>query len=339
MRRAAGLLLFVALSAHAHYVPRSEVTAAAQAAAAEAKAYTQAPDLVGAIRQAQLEANSDPLRAEARLQQLLLRLRDAPAQARVEIEALLDYSPRVYTDAIDPEHRGRTVPAFEIAGSARAVLRHWDARTAKATYRDALARADFAALRSAADSRTLAALIDEADAAGLALLQQAALPQPAARVALFERSGDAALIRELLREPADAASRQLPTRIAERLAAPDALALLADTEIHETRRSAARLAIGSLASTHAPARQFLLDTLGDAQGASSATALARSLDDTTLAAIDSVLADGRDNRRTRHALLVLHLSGDARADARLRAYARDAAQPATLREEVRAWLR
>jgi hypothetical protein len=342
MRSAACVLLLalVAPAAQAYYANRAEVAAATEAAASEAKAYSQSALIVAALQQALLQSTVEPLHAEARMQQLLLQLRDAPASAaaRALVLDLLDHSPRTFTDAVDPEQRRRTVPAFEIAGGARAVLRGWDDRSAQARYRDALAQADFATLRAADNPRVLAELIGAADSAELSLLQQADLPQTAARFALFERSADADIARTLLRDAPEATTQQLASTVAQRLPAATALALLGDAQVHERRRSAARLAIGTLVADHAPARAYLLSTLGDAHGASSAAALARNLDGVTLAALAAMLAAGNDDAGTRHALLALRLSDDPRATAQLRAYADDPAQPAALRDEVRAWL-
>jgi hypothetical protein len=192
--------------------------------------------------------------------------------------------------------------------------------------------------RCAQPTIVLAELIGAADSAELSLLQQADLPQTAARFALFERSADADIARTLLRDAPEATTQQLASTVAQRLPAATALALLGDAQVHERRRSAARLAIGTLVADHAPARAYLLSTLGDAHGASSAAALARNLDGVTLAALAAMLAAGNDDAGTRHALLALRLSDDPRATAQLRAYADDPAQPAALRDEVRAWL-
>jgi hypothetical protein len=345
MRSAACLLLLALavppqVAAQTLYAAPAEVAAAVEAASVEAKAYTEAEALIVALQQAQLASSLEPLRAEARLQQLLLRLRETPQSAagRTAVMALLDHSPRVFTDAVDPEHRGRTRPAFTIAGGARAVLRHWDDRAAVGAYRKALAQADLAALRAAENRRAITALVREADEDALWLLHQADLPQPAARLALFERSGDAAIAQSLLRTAPDTATQQLAVVIARRLAPDQALALLGDAQVHQARRSAARLAIGGLVAQHAAARAHLLATLGDAHGASSATALAHHADDATLAALGDLLAERGDGARTRHALLALRLSTDPRATAQLRAYALDERQPPALRAEVRSWL-
>lgn len=345
MRGAACLLLLALavptqVAAQTLYAAPAEVAAAVEAASAEAKAYTDADALVLALQHAQLASSSEPLRAEARLQQLLLRLRESPqnAAARAAITALLTHSPRVYTDAVDPEQRGRTRPAFAIAGGARAVLRHWDDRADIAEYRKALAEADYARLRAARNERMLSALVREADDATLWRLRQARLSQTAVRHALLERTGEVEEARSLLQQPPDAATQRLADTILRRLPAEAAFAVLSDAQVHERRRSATRLALGDLIAVHAPARTHLLSTLGDAHGASSAAALARQPDGPTLNALAAILSTRRDDTRTRHALLALRLSTDPRAIAQLRAYANDALQPPALREAVRSWL-
>ncbi|MEW6168528.1 MAG: hypothetical protein AB1651_12665, partial [Pseudomonadota bacterium] len=302
------LLALASGAAAAGYVARAEVEAAARAAAIEAKAYADQSALVAGLLQAQTRSVVEPLINEARMVALLARLREAPApsaQARSAVEALRDYAVQTYTDPVDPEQRRLQVPAFAVAGAARAALHRWDSAAAKAAYADALVRADLAALHAATDAAALEAVVHEASDAQLQLLRAADLRPPRARLALFERLREPQLARALLRAPAAPEGLELIARIDAVLDAPAAFAVLSDATLDEAYVSAARLAIGRLTPAHAAARAHLLATLGDGEGASSATALARQMDAQTLAALAGILASTGDSRRLRHALLAL----------------------------------
>ncbi|MFP5304335.1 MAG: hypothetical protein ACLGI7_00745 [Gammaproteobacteria bacterium] len=336
------LLALVSSTAVAGYVPRAEVEAAARAAAVEAKAYADRSALVAGLLQAQTRSVVEPLINEARMVALLARLREAPApspQARTAVEALRDYAVQTYTDPVDPEQRRLQVPAFAVAGAARAALHRWDSAAAKAAYADALARADLAALHAATDAAALEAVVREASDAQLQLLRAADLRPPRARRALFERLREPQLALALLRTPATPEGLQLIAGIDTVLDGPAAFAVLSDAALDDAYVSAARLAIGRLVPEHPASRAHLLATLGDGEGASSAAALSHRMDAQTLAALDEIVAGSGDGSRLRHALLALRLSGDAEARSVLARFAADETRPAALRDEVAAWLR
>lgn len=344
MPRAAVALLILLLAgpASAGHAPRADVETAAAAAAIEAKAYPDEAAVLAALRQAQVSSVADPLRAEARMLQLLQRLRETPApwpSTRELVERLAQHSPLTWTDPVDPDHgRGLQVPAFAVAGSARAALHRWDRAAAEARYRRALAAGDLETLRSATDHGALAAVVREADGASLALLRAVAPAAPEVRLALFERLADPALARELLQASPDRSGLLLIGRVAALLPADAAFEVLSTPALHSGYTSAARLAIGHLLAAHSPARTHLLATLGDAWGGSSAQALAESADPATRAALAAVLERENDGPHLRRALLALHLMDDAAARSLLAAFAADSRRPGAAREEVRAWL-
>ena len=123
MRAAAtALLVLAATTARADHATPEQIEAAMRAAATEAKAYADESTMVTGLQRAQASGADDPLAAEARLLQLLIRLREvrAPqAQTRAVVAALLDHAPRTMTDPVDPEQRGLQRPAFAVAGAAR----------------------------------------------------------------------------------------------------------------------------------------------------------------------------------------------------------------------------
>lgn len=342
MRGAAALALLAAVStAAADYAPRVDVERAARSAADEAALYTDEVALTVALQQAQTRSVIEPLASEARLVQLLLRLRDVtlpmPATRRAVV-ALLDHEPQTLTDPVDPEQRGLQRPAFAVAGTARAVLQRWDQSAAEATVRAALARGDAEGLRGAMPA-ALVAVIGVAAEADLATIRKAAPADPRVWRALFERLADPALARDLLRQPAQPEGLRLIAAIDSVLSAADAHAVLTDRELDRGYASAARLALGRLAAHHPPARRALLDSLGDADGASSASALAKMADAETMRALADIARTQNDSPRLRHALLALRLCETIEARAHLAAFAADATRPQRLREEVRAWLR
>lgn len=334
------LLTLLAVPARAEYASRNDVEAAARSAAIEAKRHADADTLTAALQQAHVRSTIEPLAAEARMQQLLLRLREAAVSthsARETVQALLTYSPRVFTDAIDPEQRKLQVPAFAIDGTARATLHRWERAAAIAAYRKALAGADLETLRHASDAGALVALIEQANVFELSLLRAADPSAPAAHHALFRRLHDPQLALSLLRTPDDPQVPMLIEAIPALLSPQDALSVLSHPAISPAYRSATRMATGALLPDLA-AREHLLSTLDDAHGAASAAALARHLDADILSALQQQLSSRDDSLKTRRALLSLRLSEDARAVEVLQAYADDAQQPPSLRDQVHAWL-
>ncbi|MFA5942004.1 MAG: hypothetical protein WC809_21855 [Sinimarinibacterium sp.] len=341
-RTAAALVLALGFGgAQAGYVPRAQVDAAAAAAALEAKAYVDESALVAGLLQAQSLSVVEPLANEARLLRTLERLRDVTlpsAAARSAAESLLDHAPQIWTDPVDPEQRNRQMPAFPIAGAARAALKRWDQTTGEALVRAALVRADVDALRGALPS-ALTAVARSADAHALELLRQADVADPQLQRTLFERSADPQLALELLRREAGPEGLHLIAGIDAVLPPQSAIEVLTDARLDAGYRSAARLALGRLVAAQPAARAYLLDTLGDAHGASSAAALARADDAAALTELSRTVMTENDSPRLRHALLALRLSDDPAARAALAAFSADASRPAALREEVRAWLR
>ncbi|TJY64769.1 hypothetical protein E4T66_00555 [Sinimarinibacterium sp. CAU 1509] len=325
----------------AGYVPRSALDEAVRIAAVTAKSAPDESTLAARLDAARLSAVSDPLPAEAELQQTLLRLREAiapQAATRMQVEALTDYSPQTYTDALDDERArgGLTVPAFEIAATARGTLRRWDKAAHRAALVSALRRGDLEALRAIDDAAAWREQIAVASDAELLLLRSADSADPGVRSALALRLGDTSLARDVLRAPATPAGLTLLAALPEAFESTVALTLLNDPDLDSGYRSAARLAMSRLVWS-AETQQALLAGLGDADGASSAQALAR--DPRNLPALRRIIADAPDDLSLRRALLALHWMEDAGASATLAAFSHDPAQPASLRAEVSQWLR
>ncbi|MES0873966.1 M14 family zinc carboxypeptidase [Sinimarinibacterium thermocellulolyticum] len=125
----AALLLIAASAAQAHDATPAEIDTAMRAAAVEAKAYADELSIVAGLQRAQAASARDALAAEARMLQLLIRLREVRTphpQTRAAVTGLRDYVSRTLTDPVDPEQRGMRRPAYPIAGAARALLRRWD---------------------------------------------------------------------------------------------------------------------------------------------------------------------------------------------------------------------
>jgi hypothetical protein len=132
MMRAASvaLLTLVATTAQARYASSTDIERAMRSAAVEAKAHTDELTLVTGLEQTRAASAADPLATEARLLQLLIRLREVRSpqpQTRAAVAALRDYSTQVVTDPVDPEQRRLMRPAFAVAGAARMLLRQWSA--------------------------------------------------------------------------------------------------------------------------------------------------------------------------------------------------------------------
>ncbi|HEY1078099.1 MAG TPA: hypothetical protein VGE51_15505 [Fontimonas sp.] len=339
---AAALLLTLASgAAGATYVPRADVEAAARGAALQAKQLDSEQALIGELQQARWNSVTDPLRSEARMMSALQRLRDvvAPtAASRAAVSALLDYASQTLTDPVDVEQR-RQVPAFAISAAARAALTHWQLRADAASLRKALNSADLTTLAASRNTEALADVIGSATPLELTLLRDSIAATPGNLHALFLRLADPQLALDALRQGAGVAGLALIADIPRVLTPAAALATLSDGSIEPGYRSAARLALSPLVATLPAAREFLLSTLGDVHGDSSAAALGRSGDADALAALADIVATGTDTPRLRHALLGLRASGAGDAQAALAAFADDPRADAALRQEVRAWLR
>ncbi len=343
MRACAAAFIAIAWSsgACAGYVPRSALGEAVRDATVTAKSAPDENALAARLDSARLNAVSDPLRAEAELQQTLLRLRETvmpQAATRAQVEALTGYSPQTYTDAIDDERArgGLTVPAFEIAATARGTLRRWDKTAHLAALASALHRGDLEALRAIDDSAAWRALIASASDVELLLLRSANPSDASVRGALALRLVDAALAREILQAPATTAGLALLAALPDAFESNAALKLLDDPDLDPGYRSAARLAMSQLPWS-ADIQHTLLESLGDADGASSAQALAH--DPRNLPALRRVIDTAPDDPSLRRALLALRWMNDAGANATLTAFSRDASRPAALRAEVSRWLR
>lgn len=338
---ACAALLAASHSAQAAYVPRAEVEAAARDAAVQAKQFGDESSLVGALLQARWRSASDALRGEAQMLGALVRLREvtAPTAAtRSAVAELLDYSPQTLTDPIDVEQR-RQVPAFAIAGAARAALTHWQLRSDVAQLRKALAQVDGAAIAGTDNIDAIAEVIGTATPAELALLRSSADARPATLRALFLRTAEPQLALDALRQPQDSAGLELLADVPRLLAADDALSVLGDSGIDPAYRSAARLAIAPLVALSPAAREFLLRTLDDEYGDASAAALGRSSDAAAIDALVAIVDGGGDSMRLRRALLGLRTSDSAAARSALQRYVADERHASALREEVRTWLR
>lgn len=342
--RVAVLLMLAANipAVHAGYVPRAQVEAVARNAALQAKQLGDESELVGALRQARWRSAGEPLEGEARMLAALVRLRDvtAPnAMTRQAVTELLDYSPQTLTDPVDVEQRLRQVPAFQIAGAARAALTHWQLRADVAGLRKALAGADTTTIAATDNDAALSEVIRTATPAELEMLRSSANATPATLHALFLRLADPQLALDALRQPQDVEGLALIADVPRTLSAADALLVLGDSGIDADYRSAARLAIAPLIAQSPAARDLLLRTLGDEYGDASASALGRSGDTTAIAALAAIVDDDADTPRLRHALLGLRASADPTARAALQRFSDDGRRNAALREEVRSWLR
>jgi hypothetical protein len=340
-RTAACIALVWSGCALADYVPRVALNAAQRDAAIAAKSAPDENTLAARLDQARLSAPSDPLRGEAALQQILLRLRETVTpqdSTRATVEALVDHSPLTYTDALDDERaRGAlNVPAFAIGATARGTLRRWDKAAHIAALERALHRGDPAALRAIDDPGAWLQIIAAADDPQLQLLRMATPDDVGVRAALALRVADTAGLRELLAAPANAAGLALIARLPTALPPQTASTLLRDPALDRGYVSAARLALARL-PWDATIQRTLLQTLADADGASSAQALAA--DPRNLPALRAVLERPADALSLRRALLALRWMEDAGADATLAAFSRDPAQAAALRDEARQWLR
>ncbi|MDD3764325.1 MAG: hypothetical protein PHP86_13635 [Nevskiales bacterium] len=331
--------LLVPAQAATVYVPRPQVDLAAAQAHRNAKALPDQSSAVIAIERARLQALADPLTAEAQLQQTLLMLRDAPAPteaARRAVAAMAGYSDQVRTDPVDPDHgRGLTVPAFQIAATARGTLRHWDKLRSGALIDRALATGDLDALRQA-DAGALLARARSGSRADLDLLMLADRPEPAIRAELAERLQDATLATAVLRAAPDPAGFKLIGAVAATFPPDTALTVLRDPEADSGYRSAARLALTALVPRNPTVRAYLDATLGDGWGAASAQALARA--DAVETLIAAAIDPSADAARQRHAVLGLQLHNSAVARDALGRIATDPRYPDALRTQVTAWL-
>ncbi len=341
--RVIGLLLAAASgAANAAYVPRVEVEAAARSAAIQAKQIADEYALIGALQQAQWQSLIDPLRSEAQMMGTLQLLRSvtAPTETtRAAVGALLDYSSQTLTDPVDVEQRSRQVPAFAIAAAARSALTHWQLRADVAGLRKALAVADISSLATATNTRALAEVIGTATPVELALLRDNVAATPDNLHALFLRLAEPQLALDVLRQAADPIGLMLIADIPRALSPALALETLSASGIDTEYLSAARLALAPLVHELPAARAYLLSTLGDTAGDSSAVALGRSEDADAIAALAAIVAADVDTPRLRHALLGLRASDSAAADAALGRFAADARHNKALREEISRWLR
>ena len=329
--------------AAAQYVPRAELVAAAQAASLHVKSLSDEVQLTAVLRQAPVQLAGSPLQAEAAMHATLMRLRETlrPLPAtRKAVAQLMNYSSQIRTDAPDPDHgRGQTAIAFAIAASARGTLRHWDLKAAEAQIAQHLRTGSALNLSAPIDDRAWARYIDAATPAELDAVQARGLPDSSAALAAWwQRRPDADTAARLLSLPVDTNSYAVLETLPAWLPADAARNLLIATERQPALRSAARLALGQLAADDALARQHLLSTLGDAEGASSAQALSAA-GDASLDALREILSIAPEGPRLQHALLALRAMPHGEAHALLRGFTDDAVRPPALRAEVQSWLR
>ncbi|MDP9140151.1 MAG: hypothetical protein M3O62_05075 [Pseudomonadota bacterium] len=338
-----GLLLAACShAAVASYVPRAQVEAAARTAAVHAKQLGDESALVGALQQAQWRSVIDPLPNEAQMMSALEQLRSvtAPSPQTLEaVSALLDYSAQTLTDPIDVEQRRRQVPAFAIAGAARSALSHWQLRADVARLRTAAAQADSVTIANFDNEDAIGEVIRSAAPAELAALHRSAAPTPSTLHALFLRLADPQLALDALRQAPTAEGLDLITDIPRVLAPDAAFAVLSDAGIDPEYRSASRLALVPLLAQLPAARSFLLGTLADDSGDSSAVALGRSGDGAAIGALSDIVEREADSIRLRNALLGLRASAHPAARATLAQFVADERRAPALREEISAWLR
>ncbi len=336
------LLASFGQAAVAGYAPRAEVESAARAAAVHAKQMGDESALVGTLQQAQWRSVIDPLPNEAQMMSALEQLRGvtAPAPQTLEaVRALLDYSAQTLTDPVDVEQRGRQVPAFAIAGAARSALSHWQLRADVARLRSALARADSPTIAGVGNEAAIGEVIRSAAPAELAVLRSSAEPTASTLHALVLRLADPQLALDALRQAPTAAGLGLIADIPDVLAPSAALAVLSDAGIDPEYRSACRLALAPLIAGLPAAREYLLATLADDAGDSSAVALGRSGDVAAVAALADIVEHEADSARLRNALLGLRASAMPAARATLAQFVADKRRAPALREEIRTWLR
>ncbi len=338
-----GLLLAAGShAAIAGYVPRAQVESAARAAAIHAKQLNDESALVGALRQAQWRSVIDPLPNEAQMMSALEQLRSVTApsqQTRVAVSALLDYSTQTLTDAIDVEQRTRQVPAFAIAGAARSALSHWQLRADVARLRNAVVQADSVTIASIGNEDAIGEVVRSASPTELAVLRGSAAPTPSTLHALFLRLADPQLALDVLRQAPAAEGLDLIVDIPRVLAPDAAFAVLGDAGIHAEYRSASRLALAPLIAQLPAAREFLVATLADDSGDSSAVALGRSGDVAAVNALSDIVEREADSLRLHNALLGLRASTEPAARTTLARFAADERHLPALRQEVGAWLR
>ncbi len=330
-------------AAFARYVPRAEVTAASAEAVAQAKARPSEDSLVSALLRAQAELTPRPLQAEAAVQAALLQLRAAVrplAATRAAVSALTDYRPQVTTDPLEAEQaRGGPVPAFAIAATARGTLQLWDLAAAEALITRSLRGDAVPALPPTLRARAWARFVARATPTELDALQARGIPDdPAVLLALWQRRASTDTAQRMLELPTTADSYALLADLPLQLPAASARPLLMRAAEQPALASAARIAMAPLVVSDPAARQYLLATLGDEQGASSAQALAVATDAETLAALSQVLRRDPDGSRLQHALLALRAMPRSEARALLQDFASDPRRPPLLRDEVRAWL-
>ncbi len=339
----AGVLLAACChAAVAGYVPRAQVEAAARAAAVHAKQLDDESALVGALQQAQWRSAIDPLPNEAQMMSALEQLRSVTTpspQTRAAVSALLGYSVQTLTDPVDVEQRMRQVPAFAIAGAARSALSHWQLRADVASLRSAVAQADSAAIASFGNAEAIVEVIRSATPAELVVLRSSATPTASTLHALFLRLAEPQLALDALRQAPTAEGLDLIADIPRVLAPDAAFAVLSAAGMDAEYRSASRLALAPLIAQLPVVRAFLLGTLADDAGDSSAVALGRSGDGAAISALSDIVEHEADSIRLRNALLGLRASAHPPARATLSQFVADERHAPALRQEVSAWLR
>lgn len=327
----------------AGYVPRPAVAAAADAAAAQAKTLPDEASLAAALLRTQAELTSRPLPAEAAVHAALLRLRASVrplAATRTAVSALTEYSSQVMTDPLEVEQaRGGPVPAFAIAATARGTLQLWDLAAAEALIARSLRGEAVPVLPPALQARAWARYIERATPTELDALQARGIPdEPAPLLALWQRRATADTALRMFALPITADSYALLADVTARLPADIARPLLMHAAQQPALTSAARIAMAPLVTVDADVRRYLIDTLGDDHGASSAQALAIAADAETVAALSHVLHLTAEGPRLLHALLALRTLPGSEALTLLKAFANDPQRPTPLRAEVQAWL-
>jgi len=258
---------------------------------------------------------------------------------RRALEWLTGYESQALTQI---EDRGPAIlPVWRVAGVARGTLTLWDraepipdvgvAMTHSAVTGDvaALTRS----LEQAPDS-DLAAHRAEL----LAMLEQSdAHARSVAAAAL--RLEDPELVEAVLASGDRGTAIRLIARVGEALPPDGAFPVLRDATAQADLASAALFAIARMAGELPPARDFLLESLGDPDlGGSAAAALAAMHDDAIVVAVADALETSPDETVQSKAVLTLVLSDRPLAQASLREYARRDDVPEALRRELDIWL-
>jgi hypothetical protein len=280
---------------------------------------------------------------------------DPTTAARATVIRFTQRAPVIYT-RVDPDHRERATPLYDVGATARFVLRIWQRAAARKA-----AQSDLLAGRSSAINRFAArAAIDGADPvrAGIAdafaaaplelIVGQRAMIVSAISIGrsvdelaliLAERLADAALLHLVIGHTDAIVALRAIGIAAHRFDSQTAFELLSAASRRAEIGSAAIIEIGRLAQNDPAARGFLFDSLEDPGLGPSAAAALAAIDDASIAAdLGERLRASRSESSRRVLVLALKLSASAGAREELRRFAATHAGSKPLQHEVQQWL-